>query len=192
MTSDDVTRQFIAEAKRGRGLWAGVFLDSALPTVDGFEIHSVPADTPDGRSTTEPDKPTLHTTLVHFGRDNSEWRVRAILAACERVMVDTHGEIRAKSWGLARMDQSKTSVVTLLLEGSELADLAGRLRDEANERGVLADRRFEFHPHVTLRTIESLAIAQLPRFPRVELVFRRLVVVCGDARTAFAPGPPPF
>jgi 2'-5' RNA ligase len=164
-----------ANVAAGRGFWAGLFPtswrgDNPPPIIEG----------------------DAHCTLVHFGRKVSSQVVERVITACQRAIDPPYGEIEARGWGIARMDQSKASVVALLLEGERLDAFHRTLLGHCHELGIRVDDQFAFHPHMTLHRLELDDPAKIGSAPSRAVRFQALSLVCGEARVDFDLGPSPF
>lgn len=175
-------------AAAGRGLWAGLF-PSKQPTLP-------PAWTLRHRRdlTLPPPEEPAHVTLAHFGRKVQPSTVERVLIACSRTMeVNGVGIKHATPWAVARMDQSKGSVIAILLEGDGLHQFRGHLVNQVQRIGLRVDATFAFHPHLTIARLATNAEASIPRFGRGEqLLFPELTIVCGEARVVMSFGETPF
>ncbi len=170
-----------ANAAAKRGFWAGLF--------------PVPGSIPESLIPDRVDTPPIddmHVTLAHFGRGTPAQTVERVITACQRAVDPPIGVITAKSWGRARLDQSRGSVAVLLLEGHELEALQAALIQHCSEVGVNVDDRFAFHPHVTLGRYGLQETVELESFRTIGLHFAALSLVCGDARVDFSLGKSPF
>lgn len=159
-------------ARAGRGFWAGLF--PATFKLDHEAVHAAAPETP------------AHITLVHLGRDVAADKVERAVTACQAAVSPSWGLVHARSWALARMDQSKGSVVALLMEGKELHALHQRLIGDLAARGIQGDDRYEFHPHMTIGRLGLNEPAALTSMRRLELTFPAISLVCGGARLDFA------
>ncbi len=159
-------------AAQGRGLWAGIFPVTPIEGIDGDQ----------------------HITLAHFGRKVDASLVDRAITACQRAAVAQYGVIITMSWGTARLDQAKSSVIALLFEGLNIEKLRTELLVQCGAGKIRVDDRFGFHPHLTLERIEegNAPATVMPRRPKVELRFAELALVCGDARMTFPFASPPF
>jgi 2'-5' RNA ligase len=164
----------LSNAAAGRGFWAGLF-----PT-------SWKGDNP------PPIEGDAHCTLAHFGRKVSSSIVERVVSACVRVIDPPYGEIEARGWGIARMDQSKASVIALLLEGERLEAFRATFLGHCDELGIRVDDRFTFHPHITLQRLGLDDPALIGWGPRRAARFQALSLVCGEARVDFNLGKAPF
>lgn len=151
-------------AAAGRGFWAGLFPTSA----EG------------------------HVTLAHFGRKVAPSTVERVITACQRAVDPAYGGIAARIWGTARLDQSKTSVIAVLLEGDRLDRFRELLLAACAGVGVKVDDYFAFHPHITRAQLKREEPATILAASRDTLRFEALSLVCGEARIDFNLGPDAF
>jgi len=150
-----------AQAAAGRGLWCGFFVD--VPPIGEYA----------------PEKPP-HVTMLHFGRRLPPRRAGLAHRAC-RVVAAAMPCVTFRPWGIARLDQSRGSVVALALEGEWLEDAYLALARACEVVGVPFDERFAFRPHVTIARIGRDELARVPVMPRLVLRVTELALVCGDA-----------
>lgn len=163
--------QFQQQVVAGRGFWCGLFVEES--------------GTPD-QADTPVDIVGQHVTLLHFGRKASSVMAERVLVTCALTIrkrgADRRGPIRAASWAMARMDQSKAAVIALLFGGHEIHDFQAELARDCANASIPFDHHFDFHPHLTLQRIAKTDRPEIGTVPRVTLTFEALSVVCGDAR----------
>lgn len=167
-----MTEALFEGAAAGRGFWAGLFpvtpSDPMLP-------------------------PKGHVTLAHFGRDVSREIVEGVIGACRGLLaMRPPGPIVARSWGQARLDQSRSSVLALLLDGAELEELRQALVVACRGAGAQVDDRFAFHPHITIQRSSSRLPVTIRTGRRMEVRLGTLSLVCGNGCLDFSLGVGPF
>jgi 2'-5' RNA ligase len=161
----------LVNAAAGRGFWAGLFPAAWQgPAIEG----------------------DAHCTLAHFGRKVSSQVVERVIAVCQRVTDPAYGEIEARVWGTARMDQSRGSVIAMLLEGERLEAFRETFLGFCHELGIRTDDQYAFHPHVTTKRLGLADPAVIASGPRRAVQFKELSLVCGEARVDFDLGKAPF
>lgn len=149
------------QAAAGRGLWIGMYV-------------------PDGHG----DLTGLHITLAHLGKTKNGPRALLADAILERIRWPS--AIEAFTWGQARLDQWAGAVSVVLLEGADLHALrAGLVSELAKAPGLAPDRRFAFHPHLTLASHAKDAVIELRRRARQQVTLPALSLVCGEGRVDY-------
>lgn len=172
MDESSLTKQAIA----GRGLYVALHQLQASSTPD-FQL--VVTGYP---RITDP-----HVTLAHLGKQAEHYVAPALHAA--HALAGLSGPIEARVGATARFRGSESAgdPIVFLLETPIIRSLAARFRDELTNTGapVRNSGYFDYKPHVTIARVPRGDDATLTHPPDLAIVFRSVVVVCGEARVHF-------
>jgi len=187
MTEQAIIDRLTINARNGRGFWIGLCADrNAKHELTKLEIEKI-------NDNLQLVNDETHITLAHMGRQNDQRVVESALIAAE--MTASSFDCSSVSVeGVARFMNHLVMIVA-----PKMIDAVGKHLDAGlSDRHVFPDRTFAGVRHVTIGSLKRGVIDtsfKICRTDRYDLVFTKMIVVCGDERVEFklqATPPDPF